>query len=177
MSLVLSQKIFAAGKYNGRRGRLIAVIVNYIVDKNIYYGSQTKHSILLITTEYIRGNTVLAHVEQGVNLNIRVNNLLDYVLNKTSGLKKEHFFVKKSYNQGKAKAITRSTFEETLKRLDMSRTVIEQEILEDYDYTDKTGTSGKVQIAVSVKKDAVTAVIDFKDVKQYENFICPEWFV
>ena len=63
------------------------------------------------------------------------------------------------------------------KRFDADKTVTVQEILEDYAYTNKTGGSDKVQIAVTVKADSVTATIDFRDAAQYENFVCPVWLI
>jgi len=108
----------------------MAVIINYAVDKDIYYAPQANHNITMITTEYICGANILVHLEQSRNLNIRLKNILDYT---------------------------------------------EQEILEEYVYTDKTGNNSKVQIIIKVKSEAITAVIDFKDAAQCENFVCPAW--
>jgi len=157
------------------RGIFMAIIISYSVDRDLYYDPQTNHNISLITTEYICGNNILVHLEQGNNLNIRLINLLDYTLKKDIGLKKDYFFFKKSYNRKQAKAISQNTFEEKMKNFDKNKTVTEQEILDEYFYTDKTGKNSKIQIAITVKSEKITAVIDFIDAEQCENFVCPIW--
>ena len=34
-----------------------------------------------------------------------------------------------------------------------------------------------MQIVIKIKNDLISAVIDFKDLEQYENFVCPTWLV
>ena len=153
----------------------MAIIISYSVDRDLYYDPQTNHNISLITIEYICGNNILVHLEQGNNLNIRLINLLDYTLKKDIGLKKDYFFFKKTYNKKQAKAITQGTFVEKMKNFDKNKTGTEQEILDEYFYTDKTGKNSNIQIAITVKIEKITAVIDFADAKQYENFVCPVW--
>ena len=155
----------------------MAIIVNYGVDKDLYYAPKTNHNILLITTEYFCGNNILVHLEQSGNLNFRLNKLLNYVSKKDTDFSKDHFFQKKSYSRKDAKPITKSTFEEKMKRYDANKITAEQEILEEYGYTDKTGSFNKAQISISIKKESITAVIDFKDLEHYENFVCPAWLV
>jgi len=155
----------------------MAVIINYSVDKDIYYDPQTNHNITMITTEYLCGPNILAHLEQGRNLNIRLKNLLDHLLKKDSDFKKDHFFFKKAYNKERAKAISQSTFKEKIKSFDKNKIITEQEILEEYGYIDKTGDYDKVRIVILVKPEKTIAFIDFKDAYQCENFICPIWLI
>ena len=68
----------------------MAIIISYSVDRDLYFDPQANHNISLITTEYICGNNILVHLEQGRNLNIRLKNLLDYTLKKDSGVKKDY---------------------------------------------------------------------------------------
>ena len=149
----------------------MAVIINYSVDKDIYYDPQTNHNITMITTEYICGSNILIHLEQSGNLNLRLKNLLDHTV------KKDHFFFKKAYNKESAKSISQNTFEEKMKSFDKNKIITEQEILEEYDYTDKTGNYDKVRIIILVKSEKVIAFIDFKDAYQCENFVCPIWLL
>jgi hypothetical protein len=153
----------------------MAIIIHYFIDKNIYFDAQTEHNISLVTTEYICGSNILVHSEQGGNLNVRLKNLLDYTLNKDSAINKDNFFIKKTYSKEKARPITQSTFEDRLKRFNADKTVIEQEILDEYGYTDKTGKLDKVQITVLIKSGRTLGVIDFKDAGQLENFVYPAW--
>ena len=53
--------------------------------------------------------------------------------------------------------------------------ITEQEILEEYIYKDRTGNYDKAYIVILVKREKMTAVIDFKDLCQCENFVCPAW--
>jgi len=151
------------------------IIVTYHVDKDLYDGSE--HRASLVTTEYICRSNILVHLQIGKNLGIRLNNLLSYDFKKDIAVQNEQFLAGKSYNQSKPKPITRSTFEDKMKRFDMSQTVIEREILEEYSYTDRNGHSDEVQIVITAKDDTMTAVIDFKDTEQHSNFICPAWLV
>lgn len=155
----------------------MTIIVTYLVDKELYYDPDTKHQPLLITTEYKHRNDVLVHLQLGRNLGVRLNNLLSYGFKEDTSFQNNQYLFRKSYSKGKAKPITRSTFEDKMKRFDMAQTVIEREILEDYAYINKSNHSDEVQIVITVKSDTMTAVINFKDGEQYENFISPEWLV
>lgn len=153
------------------------IIVTYLVDKELYYDPATKHQSLLITTEYKHRNDVLVHLQLGRNLGVRLNNLLSYDFKKDTSFSNDQFLYRKFYSKNKAKPITCGTFEDKLKRLDVDQTVVEREILEEYSYTDKSNRSDEVQIVITVKSDIMTAVIEFKDGEQHENFICPAWLV
>lgn len=155
----------------------MTIIATYYIDKDLYYAPDTKHDVSLSTTEYIYKSDTLVHLLIGRNLGIRLNNSLRYEFKKEAALQNEQFMSKKSYSHGKVKSITRSTFEEKLKRFDMSQTVVEQEIVEEYTYADKSGCSDEVQIVITVKEGKMTAAIDFKDAGQYENVICPAWLI
>jgi len=39
----------------------------------------------------------------------------------------------------------------------------------------KKGRSDMVYITITIKDDKMNATIDFKNVAQYENFVCPAW--
>ena len=155
----------------------MAIFVNYGIEKDLYYDPKTNHNIILITTEYFCGNNILVHLEQGSNLNIRLNNLLKYVSKKNIDFQQNLFFQKKSYSKKEANQITQNTFEEKIKKYDLNKITVEQEILEEYDYTDKNDNLNKIQIVIKIKNDSITAIVDFKNLNQYENFVCPAWLV
>jgi hypothetical protein len=134
-----------------------------------------EHHVKLSTTEYIYGNDMLVHLQIGKNFSVRINELLRYDFKKDANFQDEQFLFKKTYNNGEVKPTTRSTFDEKLKRFDMSQTVIKQEILEEYSYTDKNGKSETVEIVVRESDLVMTATIDFKDMAQYNNFVSPVW--
>ena len=153
----------------------MAIIINYSVNKDLYYTPQTNLNITMITTEYTYGNNILMHLEQGINLNIRLKNILDHTLKKDNGLKKDYFFYKKTYKKGQPKPITQNSFEEKIKKLYKNKIIVEQEIIEEYNYVDKIGNNSKVQIVIMVKNEKITAMIDFINAEQCENFVCPAW--
>ena len=156
----------------------MTIVVTYRVDIDMYHDPNTKHDISLTTAEYICGNDILVHLQMGRNLGIRLNNMMQYQFKSgMAALANEQFMAKKTYGKGKPKPITRSTFEEKQKRFDMSQTAVEQEILEEYAYTDKAGHPGAVQIVITIKDGAMSAVIDFKDSRQYQNFTPPVWLM
>lgn len=149
--------------------------VTYAVDKDSY--AKSEHHVLSVTTEYTYKSDMLIHLWMEKNLCIRLNNRLRYAFRIHKDLQNEHFFFKKTYNQGKAKPISRSVFEEKQKRFDIGQTVFVQNILEEYAYTGKDGCSEEIQITVEVKEDEMTAEISFKDETQPENFVAPVWLI
>ena len=155
----------------------MTVIITYRVDKDSFYAPETKHNISLTTTEYTYRNDTLVHLQVGRNLGIRLNNMMRYEFKKELDFQNDQFLFKKSYSQSKAKTTTRGTFEEKLKRFDMSQTVVEQEIVVEYAYIDESDRPDEVQIVISIKSDTMIAAIDFKDVEQYQRFICPAWLL
>lgn len=153
----------------------MTVIVSYQVDKDLYYASDVPHQTALVTTEYRYGNEILVRLQIDRNHGIRLNNLVRYGLNKDIILENEQYLFKKSYSKGKPKPITRSTFEDKIKRFDMTQTVTEQEILEVYAYENKTSRRDEINIVTTTKSGAMTAAIEFINAKQYKNFVCPAW--
>jgi hypothetical protein len=153
----------------------MSVIVTYDVDIELY--DSFNHRVLLETTEYTYKTSVLVHLKIGKNLGIRLNNRLRSIFDVKEALQNEQFFIKKTYNQGRSKPISRGTFEEKLQRFNMSQTVVEREIVKDYNYVSKDGCSDNVQIQVIVRGGEMTAVIDFKDIGQARNFDCPNWLL
>jgi len=120
-------------------------------------------------------NSLLVHLQLGKNFGIRMNNNLRYAFDVT--LQDEQFSFKKASNKGKSKMITRDIFNKKLKRFDMNQTVISKEILEDYAYTDRCNRPDEVQIILKEKNDNMVAIIDFKDMEQLNNFVCPAWLI
>jgi len=164
--------------YKTNEWRMIMVIVaSYHVDRASYFSADTKHTIVLSTTEYTFKNDMLVHLQIGKNTAVRLNNVLRYEFKTSKDFKDEQFLFKKTYSGGEAKPTTRGTFDDKLRGFDMGQTVIEQEILEGYDYTDKNGNPGSVQIVVVERDLKMTATIDFKDVEQHNNFVCPAWLM
>jgi hypothetical protein len=155
----------------------MGVSINYYVDKNLYYKTDIPHTITLITTEYLYKNELLVHLLIGRSLVININNLIQQESQKDRVFGKEQFLFKKNYSNESPKPITRSTFASKLNQLDISQTMKEQEILEEYRYNDKNGKPDIVQIVISVKDDDITAIIDFKDAEQYGNFVEPVWLI
>jgi len=155
----------------------MAILIDYRVDRELYGSPEKPHHISLITTEYTHRNDVLIHLQIGKNIGIRLNNLIRYEFRKDDEFQNEQFLYKKSYGERKPKPTTRSTFEDKLKRFDMSRTTITREILIEYSYTGKNGKPDSAQIVVNEKDGSMIATIDFKDAEHLENFIEPIWFI
>jgi hypothetical protein len=154
----------------------MGIIVSYRVDTTLYFSPDTAHTLTLSTTEYTYKNDVLVHFQFGNNLNIRLNNLLRYEFKKSKEVHNEQFLYKKTYAGGNAKPTSQSTFDDKLSRFDLAQTAIEQEMVEEYAYTDKNGNSDSVQIAVRIKNGTdMTAAIEFNDMTQYECFAGPKW--
>jgi hypothetical protein len=150
----------------------MVIVASYHVDTALYFSADTKHTIVLSTTEYTYKNDMLVHLQIGKNTAIRINNLLRYEFKANKDFQEEQFLFKKTYNSGNAKPTTQSTFDEKLRGFDMGQTVIEQEILEEYDYTDKNGIPGSVQIVVRGKDMNMTATITLSarhGSRQYER--------
>ena len=120
---------------------------------------------------------MLVYLEMGKKYGIRLNNLLRYEFADTVALPDEQFMYKKTYKQGDAKPITSGTFAEKLEQFDMSQTVIEKEILEEYTCIDKDGSADEIQIVIREKDGVMTAEIDFRDVEQFNHFVAPLWLI
>lgn len=165
----------AIAKREGDRQGMV-IVASYHVDTALYFSSDTVHTVTLHTTEYTYKNDLLVHLQVGKKLNARLNEVFRHDFRKNESLAGEQYFHKKTYNKGNAKPTTQSTFDDKLSRFDMGKTVIEQEIVEEYAYTGKDGKPDSVQIAVRDKSGTdITATIDFKDMAQHDNFICPAW--
>lgn len=154
----------------------MSITITYSVDKDLYHTLNAKHDILLVTTEYKYANELLVHLQFGKNLHDRLNDRLGDLLT-NRGIQNEQFLFKKTYHNGDSKLITRSTFDMKISRFDMSQTAIEREILQEYAYIDKCNKPDHVQIVITEEAGTTTASIDFTDVEQYENFVCPAWLV
>ena len=153
----------------------MVITASYPVDKALYFSSGAKHTILLSTTEYTYRNDMLVHVRIGKNTAIRLSNLLRYECVAGQDLQDEWFLGKKTYNHARPAPITRSTFDEKLRRFDLGQTVIEQEIVEEYAYADQAGNPDSVQIVVRDNASVMMASVDFKDAGQYKSFVGPAW--
>jgi hypothetical protein len=154
---------------------IMEIVASYDVNNALY--SAEMHNIELSTTEYTYGNDMVVHQQYGKNLGIRLDNLLRYTFKKNTVMGREIFFSKKTYNSSNPNVVTQSTFDAKISRFDLAQTVIEQEILESYSYVDKNGKPESIQIVVKVKGMDMSATIDFKNMEQYSNFVCPAWLV
>jgi len=152
----------------------MVIVASYNVDRVLYFSPGAKHTVKLSTTEYTCGNDMLVHLQLGKNLGISLNNLLRYEFKRNTDFQSEQFLFRKTYGGG-AKPTTQSAFDQKLKRFDISQTVIEREILEEYSYTDKNGKTDSVQIVVREEALRTTANIDFKDAEQHKDFVRPAW--
>jgi len=155
----------------------MTTVALYCVDEKIYHSAETQHNIKLTTTEYLYKNELLVHIEIEPTLAIGINGMIQTVFKKDRRFENEQFLFKKTYSENNAKSITRSTFEKKLKQFNMNQTTKSIEILEEYQYIGKDGTADIVQVAVTINGGYTTAVIEFRDVKQYENFKQPVWFI
>jgi hypothetical protein len=151
------------------------ITVDYRVDRGLYYSAE--HCVTLVTTEYICNTDILAHVMIGKSLGVRLNDLMRHEFGKDVFLQNEQFFAKKTYKMEEIRPITRGTFEEKQKRFDISQTIIEQETVEVYYYTDKSGTTDSVEIVVREKDSKMTAEIEFNNPEQRQTFIYPAWLM
>ena len=153
------------------------IVASYHVDTAMYFSSETRHNLVLSTTEYTYKSNMLVHVQIGKNTAIRLNNLLRYEFKLNENFQSEQFLFGKTYDSGHVKTISQSVFDEKMRRFDMGQTVIAQEILEDYTYTDKAGGSDSVQVVVKERNLTMTAGIDFRDAEQYNRFAYPAWLM
>ncbi len=153
----------------------MVIIATYSVDRKIYHAAETRHDISLVTMEYIHGNDMLVYLRIGMNTGVRLNELLQNRIAGGALIRGERYLFKKTYRRLRPKPITRSTFDDKLKRFDMSKTSIEAEILEEYAYTGKNGRADAVQLVIREKGDMMTAVIDFRNTDQQMNFAAPPY--
>ncbi len=152
------------------------ITVTYRIDADLYR-TDTKHDASLTTTEYIYRNDMLIHQQIGKNLGIRINNRFRHVFRQDFSMPNEQYLFKKTYSRSAAKPITKSTFEEKLKRFDTSQTAIEKEIIEEYAYIGKNNAAEEVQIMITEKHGVMTASINFTGAEQHGNFIAPKWLI
>jgi len=73
----------------------MSILIDYFVDENFYYDPAEKHKIPLITVEYIYKNDVLVYLRFNADINVRLNNILNYESKKETVLSNEQFFSKK----------------------------------------------------------------------------------
>jgi hypothetical protein len=143
------------------------IVVTFRVDEDLYYAPHTEHDVLLSTTEFTyKGDTVVLQVCR--KLGVRLSGELCHEQG-------EIFYIKEPCGQNKVKLTNRSAFAEKLQRFDKSQTVVEQEMIEKYNYTDQCGHPAEVQIVITAKDGKMSAVIHFKDAEHYKNFVCPGW--
>ncbi len=160
-----------------RGGPVVIIVTTYGVDKKIYHDTETRHDISLITMEYVHGNDILVCLRIGGNTGVRLNELLRSGIAGGVAIHGERYLFMKTYRRLKPKPITRSSFDEKLKRFDISKTSIETEILEIYAYTGKNGRADAVQLVIREKGNTMTAVIDFRNSEHQENFAAPPYLL
>ena len=150
------------------------IIATYEIDRAIYDSPNSRHNIMLVTTEYSYKSKKLVHLQIGKNFGVQLNNMLTNKFARNTTLKSEQFLYK---NRGKVKALTYSAFAERLKQFDMSQTKKVQEVLVEYHYIGKGNQRDIVQIAITTKGSEILATIGFRDVSQHENFVAPAWLI
>ena len=151
------------------------ILVTYGIDKILYDDPSVHHNIALITTEYSYKTKKLVHVQLGQRFHSRLNHKVSRRLGKNVESPREHFLFKKDGD--KSDALTRSEFEAKLKRFDTKQTEKMLEILEDYCYVDINKQQNMIGITITIKRDNITAVIDFKSLAQYQGFVPPIWLI
>jgi len=151
------------------------IVVTYMIDKTLYNDPSVHHNIAIVTTEYSYKATTLVHVQLGQLFHNRLNHRLNSRLGKNVKSPGEHFLLKKG--RDKSKGLTRSEFETKLKQFDMRQTEGVREIVEDYCYTDMNRQQDIIGITITIKRNNITAVIDFKSLAQYKNFVPPAWLI
>ena len=148
------------------------IAVTYDIDKTAYDNPDVRRNIVLTTTEYAYNSKRLVHLQFGGNFCVRLNNLLASKFNCGTELQREQFLLK---SENRIVTLSRCVFDEALKQFDMSKTLQTQEVLEEYHYTDKKMQQDMVQIVTTINDNHMSAVIEFKDIEQYNNFAIPTW--
>ncbi len=144
----------------------------FIVDTDKY--DSHNHEIMLSTTEYIYGTTILAIQTISRELNKRVHQSLQNL-----GVAKVPdqvlYYISKTYDS-KLRQISQSTFNSRFDEFRHKDFITVKEICELYNYNDKTGNSAYAFITVVRKENEATiATIEFNSRAEAENFILPEW--
>lgn len=153
----------------------MTIAVTYKVDMNLYTSPTANRNITLITTEYMCKTNILVHIQMNKNTAISTNRVLEAHFHLKRRLESDLFFCKKTYNMKAVKSITKPTFEERFSKFPKDETTITKEILEQYNYHDKNGKAGEVQILLTQREAETTAVIDFKSKQQCDDFVAPDW--
>jgi len=151
------------------------ILVTYGIDKTLYDDPSVHHNMALITTEYSYKTKKLVHIQLGQRFHDRLNHRLSCRLGKNVESPSEHFLYKKG--RDKPDALTRSEFDTKLKRFDTKQTEKVLEILEDYCYVDINKQQNMIGITITIKRDNMTAIIDFKSLAQYQSFVPPAWLI
>jgi len=155
----------------------MAIVISYSVDTDLYNPSELGSSTLISTTEYMYNNETIIHVLLGEKARSHLSNRLSNEIGNNRTLQTEQFFIKKNVMQSKAMPSTRSSFEKRMRAFDMNRTAVSQEIVEELNYCDKNQHSETVSVVILIKNERAIATIDFKDSKQFANFIRPDWLL
>ena len=148
------------------------MILQFIVDTEKY--DLHKHEVMLSTTEYKYGTTILAVQTISRELNNRVNQSLQNL-----GVAKVPdqvlYYISKTYDS-QCRQISQSAFNRRLDEFRHKDFITVKEICELYEYKDKNGNPSSAFITIVRKKDEVTiATIEFNSIVEGENFILPEW--
>jgi len=165
-----NDKSFCSAHYKKQRERFLPMIT-YQVNEHLYF--DTEHKILLSTTEYKQKDETIACLQMNGELFSVFNGI---VKDQCSGaeLRPEEFI----YTGAKGKArIDRRQFEEMAERFKAGGSTAEREILEEYAYTGKDGQTGSQRIVVRMQSGEMTVEIEFGDVKEFENFVFPDWVI
>ena len=151
------------------------LVVTYGIDKSLYDTPSIHHNIALTATEYSYKKQKLIHLE----MNKPCNNLLDFKVRRGLEVRlkiqdEQFLFINK---ENEAKVLSRRKFGAKRKRFDMKDTAVRYEMLEEYYYIDRDKQLGMVQILIRTENGCTYAEIDFKNFKQYKNFVLPDWLI
>jgi len=145
------------------------ILVTYEIDKAVYDNPHSIHNVVLTTTLYSFKRQKLVHLQYGKLLQNKLEARLK------GSLESEQFMLE--HENGSIEPLMYDQFQKKLAQLDSKHTAKEQEILESYCYIDKRGQQEIVQVIISIKRNGMEAMIEFKSVAQCENFVPAAWLI
>ena len=148
------------------------MILHYLVNTAIY--ASIDHEVLLATTEYTSGSTVLCVQVISRELNEKIKlKLHNDAYAKTSD--QVRYFISKTYDS-KYREIEKSTFFNRFENFKKYEFATVQEICERYRYTDRNNKAASATVTVVRGKNATaTATIEFGSESELKSFSPPEW--
>ena len=148
------------------------MILQLIVDDEKY--NLIRHEIVLSTTEYTFGTTVLAIQIISIGLNKKIKQSLQ-TTSDFDNCDQVRYYISKTYNS-KCEPIKQSAFFDKFNELQYKKYKTVQEICEHYHSADRNGNLITKEIAVLRANNEITrATIEFKNEIEMEDFVLPEW--